>query len=96
MATKKPTKSFIVSQTKRANNRLKVIGDTCLNLAQGRDTRQPERVQKQINTRLDRELTPSDIAVLPEPVPKSAFRDNRRKYFNVAQSRHGTDEGHSC
>lgn len=62
MATKKPTKSFIVSQTKRANNRLKVIGETCLNLAQGRDTRQPERVQKQLAARLDRELTPSDIA----------------------------------
>jgi len=60
MATK--TKSFIVSQTKRANNRLKVVGETCLNLAQGRDTRQPERVQKQLAARLDRELTPSDLA----------------------------------
>jgi len=62
VATKKPTKAFIVSQTKRANNRLKVIGETCLNLAQGRDTRPPERVHKQINARLDRELTPTDIA----------------------------------
>jgi len=62
VATKKPTKAFIVSQTKRANNRLKVIGETCLNLAHGRDTRPPERVRKQINARLDRELTPEDIA----------------------------------
>lgn len=60
MATKKPTKAFIVSQTKRANNRLKVIGETCLNLAQGRDTRPQERDHKQINARLDRELTPLD------------------------------------
>ena len=62
MATKKPTKAFIVSQTKRANNRLKVIGETCLNLAQGRDTRPPERVHKLLAARLDRELTPSDTA----------------------------------
>ena len=62
MASKKPTKAFIVSQIKRANNRLKVIGETCLNLAQGRDTRPPERVHKQINARLDRELTPDGIA----------------------------------
>jgi hypothetical protein len=62
VATKKPSKAQIVSQTKRANNRLKVIGETCLNLAQGRDTRPPERVHKQINARLDRELTPEDIA----------------------------------
>ena len=62
MATKKPTNAFIVSQTKRANNRLKVIGETCLNLAQGRDTRPPERDHKLINARLDRELTPDDIA----------------------------------
>jgi len=62
VATKKPTKAFIVSQTKRANNRLKVIGETCLNLAQGRNTRPHERVHKQINARLDRELTPADIA----------------------------------
>ncbi len=70
MATKKPskslearpTKALVVSQTKRANNRLKVIGETCLSLAQGRDTQQPERVHKLINARLDRELTPDDIA----------------------------------
>ena len=62
MATKKPTKAFIVSQTKRANNRLKVIGETCLNLAQGRDTRPPERVHKLLAARLDRELTPDDTA----------------------------------
>ena len=58
----KPTKALVVSQTKRANNRLKVIGETCWSLAQRRDTRQPERVHKQINARLDRELTPDDIA----------------------------------
>ena len=62
VSSKKPTKAFIVSQTKRANNRLKVIGETCLNLALGRDTRSPKRVHKQMNARLDRELTPSDIA----------------------------------
>ena len=62
MATNKPTKAFIVSQTKRANNRLKVIGETCLNLAQGRDIRPPERVHKLLAARLDRELTPSDTA----------------------------------
>ena len=33
-----------------------------MNLAQGRETRPPERVRKQINARLDRELTPSDTA----------------------------------
>jgi hypothetical protein len=62
VATKEPTKAFIVSQTKRANNRLKVIGETCLNLVQGRDTRSPERVHKQTNVRLERELAPSDTA----------------------------------
>ena len=62
MATNKPTKAFIVSQTKRANNRLKVIGETCLNLAQGRDIRPPERVHKLLTARLDRELTPSNTA----------------------------------
>jgi len=58
----KPTKALVVSQTKRANNRLKVIGETCWNLAQRRDTRQPERVHKLINARLDRELTLEDSA----------------------------------
>ena len=62
MATNKPTKAFIVSQTKRANNRLKVIGETCFNLADGRDKRPPERVHKLLAARLDRELTPSDTA----------------------------------
>ena len=52
----------MVSQTKRANNRLKAIGETCWSLAQRRDTRQPERVHKLINARLDRELTPDGIA----------------------------------
>lgn len=68
MATKKPPKSQVVAQTKRANNRLKVIGETCLNLAQGRDTRAPERVHKQINARLDRELTPDDGTALRDAV----------------------------
>ena len=62
MASNKPTKSQVVAQTKRANNRLKVIGETCLDLAQDRDTRPPERVHKLLAARLDRELTPSDTA----------------------------------
>ena len=62
MPSKKPTKAEVVNKTKRANNRLKVIGETCLDLAQGRDSRLPERVHKLLAARLDRELTPSDTA----------------------------------
>ena len=61
-ATKEVSKAFNVSQTKRANNKLKVVGEACLNLAQHRDTRPPGRIHKLINASLDRELKALDSA----------------------------------
>jgi hypothetical protein len=56
------TKSEAVSTVKRANNRLKPVGDACFRIAQQRDIRLPQKEQKLMLARLDRELTPEDIA----------------------------------
>ena len=49
-----------VALTKLANGRLKIVGDTCLAIAEGRSRRHPERERKLIAARLDRELTADD------------------------------------
>ena len=56
------TKSEAVSTVKRANTRLKPVGDACYRIAQQRDIRLPQKEQKLMLARLERELTPEDSA----------------------------------
>jgi hypothetical protein len=77
------TKTETVNQIKRANNRLKVVGETCLRIAQQRDSRPPDRVQKQLTARLDRELTKDDTA---GPALREAVEVFWREFYSGADS----------
>ncbi|PKO90402.1 MAG: hypothetical protein CVU16_10335 [Betaproteobacteria bacterium HGW-Betaproteobacteria-10] len=56
------TKSEAVRAVKNANNRLKPVGDTCYRIAQQRNIRLPQKEQKLMLARLNRELKPEDAA----------------------------------
>ena len=54
------TKSEAVRTVKLANTRLKPVADICVRIACQRDNRSPQKLQKLVLARLDRELTQED------------------------------------
>ena len=59
------TKLEAIRTVKRANNRLKPVGDICYDFAYQRGKRLPEKEQQLMLARLERELSPDDT-VLPQ------------------------------
>ena len=56
------TKLEAIRTVKRANNRLKPVGDICYDFAYQRGKRLPEKEQQLMLARLERELSPDDTA----------------------------------
>ncbi len=54
------TKLEAVMLTKRANNRLKIVGDTCYQLARSKPSPENHKQLKSLLARIDRELKPKD------------------------------------
>ena len=82
------TKSEAVRAVKNANNRLKPVRDTCYRIAQQRDIRLPQKEQKLMLARLERELTPEDSA---GPALRDAVDIFWRELFAGADSQRQMD-----
>lgn len=55
------TKLEAVMLTKRANNRLKIVGETCYHLARSKPSPENHKQFKSVLARIDRELKPKDV-----------------------------------
>ncbi len=77
------TKLEAIRTVKRANNRLKPVGDICYDFAYQRGKRLPEKEQQLMLARLERELSPDDTA---GPALNNAVEAFWRGFFEGADS----------